>query len=228
MKKPLLYLLPGLDGTGKLLKNISSRLENNFRPIIISYPEEKLSYNELYEYVLGELPKKERFYLLGESFGGPLAVQIALEKQHQIEKLILCATFINNPIYIPESLVGFTQYLPLEYLPIELLESFLFSIDDDKEIKNAFKEVFKNLDMNIIRHRMSEVLKTQVPNNIEKLKNPILYLKGQKDFLILSHNYDRLKKILPQISSATFDTGHMVLQTRVEESAKAIEDFILT
>lgn len=79
-------LLPGLDGTGILFKPLTDVLSKDIDYLVISYPADRnLNYQELVEYVMGQLPKED-FILVGESFSGPIAYQIALRKPKTISQ----------------------------------------------------------------------------------------------------------------------------------------------
>lgn len=226
-KKPLLYLLPGLDGTGMLLEKFTIYARENFTPIIINYPEESLSYEELSEYVISQLPKDEKFSILGESFGGPLALNIALKKQKYIENVILCATFLDNPNYNLFGFSSFAHFIPLEYMPIEWFESFLFTYRNDENERKEFKKVFHSVPSYVIKNRMNQAFRAKTPEKISSFKKPIIYLMGKHDLLILNHNYERLKEFIPHLNKVELDTGHMVLQTKPKECVKIIESFML-
>ncbi|MFX9246871.1 alpha/beta fold hydrolase, partial [Acinetobacter baumannii] len=64
----------------------------------IAYPEHQpLGYQELLDLVLPTLPAG-RFVVLGESFGGPLAVEIAARFKERVAGLILAATYVRPPL----------------------------------------------------------------------------------------------------------------------------------
>jgi surfactin synthase thioesterase subunit len=73
-----LVLLPGLDGTGELFEPFLKALPSSLTSQVVSYPTEQyLTYKELVSLVQRVLPHKEPFVLLGESFGGPLSIEVA-------------------------------------------------------------------------------------------------------------------------------------------------------
>ena len=75
-----IILLPGLDGTGHLFEPFVHALPTEVEASVISYPADSaLSYTELVDFVSHKLPKED-FFLLGESFSGPIVYQLALPK----------------------------------------------------------------------------------------------------------------------------------------------------
>ncbi len=95
--KPILVLLPGLDGTGRLFTPLRRELPKEVEPIVLSYPPDTpLTYDDLCNFLAHELPT-DPFVLLGESFGGPLAILLAQRAKYYLKGIILCASFITNP-----------------------------------------------------------------------------------------------------------------------------------
>lgn len=93
---PLFVFLPGMDGTGQLLRTQLGYLEVAFdiRSLAIS-PADLTSWEELAEQVVQLIeaePKsgqRQPVYLCGESFGGCLALKVMQRAPHLIDRLIL-------------------------------------------------------------------------------------------------------------------------------------------
>jgi pimeloyl-ACP methyl ester carboxylesterase len=89
---PLFVFLPGMDGSGKLLRVQTEGLEKEFDIRCLAIPPDDLaSWEELAEQVVALVRTEldgdyERpVYLCGESFGGCLAMQVAL-RSHRLSK----------------------------------------------------------------------------------------------------------------------------------------------
>lgn len=96
-----LVLLPGLDGTGALFQPLLEHLPKDLKPIVVSYPgSDCLSYHELLPIVLRALPTDAPFVILGESFSGPLALMTAATCPRGLAGVVLCATFVRNPLLL--------------------------------------------------------------------------------------------------------------------------------
>src|SRR5450755_3555099 len=95
---PVLVLLPGLDGTGKLFAEFVQVLSPKVECVVVAYPKDQpMGYGELEGLVVSALPNNRPFVLLGESFSGPLAIRIAARAPKGLVGLILSVTFAKNP-----------------------------------------------------------------------------------------------------------------------------------
>jgi hypothetical protein len=94
---PLFIYFPGMDGTGKLLRPQIPSLERSFEVWRLSIPVDDLSDWEgmvakIIESIEGEFSSEipcRPIYLCGESFGGCLALQLAIAAPHLCDRLIL-------------------------------------------------------------------------------------------------------------------------------------------
>ena len=90
-------LLPGMDGTGTLFQEFVSILALERPVIVIAYPPDRpLSYTQLTSLVRAQLPTS-RFFMLGESFSGPIAIEISASESDRVPGLILVSSFARNP-----------------------------------------------------------------------------------------------------------------------------------
>ncbi|MEH1824794.1 MAG: alpha/beta hydrolase [Nostoc sp.] len=93
---PLLVYLPGMDGTGQLLRSQTVGLETGFDVRSLALPRKDLNtWDMLTKSVLdlidAELEKSSQrpVYLCGESFGGCLAMKVAIQAPHLFKRIIL-------------------------------------------------------------------------------------------------------------------------------------------
>lgn len=110
---PLLAFLPGMDGTGELLVGTARRLEERFRLVRFRYEDEgRAPGAELYVRLaataaealegLGAGPA----LVLAESFGGGVALQLALDAPERVRGLMLVNTFARYPRRVRARLGG--------------------------------------------------------------------------------------------------------------------------
>ncbi len=224
MQSILLVLLPGLDGTGLLFRPLLEALPANIKPIIVSYPSDKIvGYDELLPIVLWHLPKAAPFVLLGESFSGPIALKVAATKPNTLIGLVLCACFISCPYpFVPRCAKA-------------LIHPFMFQGLKRLAKINAYKGSKLAIDMfhaisqvqnRVLANRVREIIQVDVSQELASCHLPILYLQGTKDVVVLKGNLQRILKIKPDVRCASFDSSHMLLQTRPLQAVAAISDFI--
>ena len=97
MTKPILVLLPGLDGSGELFAPLVAKLAETVDTRIVRLPlDGEQTQRALAQRLLPLLPS-EPFALLAESFSGAVALELARLKPAGLQQLILVATFLRPP-----------------------------------------------------------------------------------------------------------------------------------
>lgn len=93
---PLFVYLPGMDGTGQLLRSQTAGLETGFDVRCLAIPRQDLTSwdvltNNVLDLIHAELEKSSQrvVYLCGESFGGCLAMKVAIKAPKLFKRLIL-------------------------------------------------------------------------------------------------------------------------------------------
>ncbi len=93
---PLFIYLPGMDGTGRLLRTQTAGLENSFDIRCFAIPSTDQSNwdeltNDLVDLIKAELQVQPQrsVYLCGESFGGCLAMKVLVAAPHLFSRIIL-------------------------------------------------------------------------------------------------------------------------------------------
>lgn len=131
---PLLIYLPGMDGSGLLLREQIPHLQTKFDLRCLSFPPEDRSdwedlVKQTIELIKNELKKNYHrpIYLCGESFGGCLALQIALKDPSLIQRLIVinsASAFRHQPLI--QWAVSFTQWIPNFFYNLSVFGLFNF------------------------------------------------------------------------------------------------------
>jgi pimeloyl-ACP methyl ester carboxylesterase len=158
-----LVLLPGLDGTGELFESFLKALPSSLTPQVVSYPTEQyLTYKELVSLVQSVLPRKEPFVLLGESFGGPLSIKVAALSPPNLRAVILCASFVSNPVppsltwaaSLPRPLLSLVGHLSV---PDMLVQFFAVGMDSPQDLLDLFHCVKKKVRPKVLAERVRAV-----------------------------------------------------------------------
>ena len=95
-KLPVVYL-PGIDGTGRLLYR-QERLLADFDVKCLSYPQDdKHTYSDLVALGVEALEATGPGVVVAESFGGAVALLVALQRPDLVRRLVLVNTFARYP-----------------------------------------------------------------------------------------------------------------------------------
>ncbi|MDX1915568.1 MAG: alpha/beta hydrolase [Methylophilus sp.] len=224
MQSTHIVLLPGLDGTGLLFQPFTEALPRHLIPIVLHYPTDKaLGYNDLLPRVLSQLPKGIPYFILGESFGGPLSLSVAAQKPEGLKGIILCATFVSCPYaWIPHWATWIVPSSIFGASPLIAKISAYFGAYYSATLYRALASVKST----VFAHRIREVIAVDVSRELAECQLPILYLQGKRDFVVPRSNLKRIMALNPSVQYSQLEASHMVLQNQPQEAAKVIDMFI--
>jgi pimeloyl-ACP methyl ester carboxylesterase len=222
-----IVLLPGLDGTGVMFEPLLAVLPAELEPIVIAYPHnESLGYNELLPRVLGALPTDKPFVLLGESFSGPLALMAAATCPPNLMGMILCATFVRNPVkWRPAWLKYFARPMFFRFFPAMSRIKAAFNRDATPELRELSARKLSTVHPSVLAHRVRSVLEVDVISQLLRCPVPILYLMGVRDRVVPGHNMRDIVRARPDVQVVRVPSAHWVLQSQPQLAADAIAQF---
>ena len=225
--KPTLVLLPGLDGTGQLFDAFVNALGTRAAVHIVRYPTSKsLGYEELERLVRAQLPSREPFFLLGESFSGPIAISIAASNPPLLKGIILCCSFASNPRPLFTNLKSVATLLPIHWAPRALLSYFLLGRFATGKWETALSAAIAQVAPSALRARLQAVLSVDVSQQLSSPTTPILYLRAKHDRLVPQQCDAHISRLAPQARIVEIESPHCLLQIAPEEAAKAVATFI--
>jgi len=226
--KPILVLLPGFDGSGRLFSPLHKELSRSKNTIVLSYPSDKvMTYSDLCHYLKDELPNTP-YVILGESFGGPLALMLSRFADENLKGIILCVSFIKNPQVLAEKLIR--PFLKPKHLqkktPSWHIKTMLTNgVTDDKLIRNIQKATAE-LTREVYFYRLREIADVDVTDLLENCDVPVLYMRADRDRLVYESSMKLVEKYANNLIVEKFDAPHMLLQTKPKEAAECIMRFI--
>ena len=217
MQSMHIVLLPGLDGTGLLFEPFTEVLPKHLIPIVLHYPTDKaLGYQDLLPRVINQLPQDAPFFILGESFGGPLALHVAAQKPAGLKGVILCATFVSCPYaWIPRWATWLVPSSIFGASPLIAKISAYFGAYYSATLYRALASVKSS----VFAHRIREVIEVNVSKELAECQLPILYLQGKRDFVVPKSNLKRIIALKPSVQYIQLEASHMVLQNQPQSAA---------
>jgi len=223
-----LVLLPGLDGTGVLFRPFLNVLPPDVEPVVASYPAQKpLSYAELLPLAQAALPVDEPFVLLGESFGGPLALRVAATQPRGLQAVILCGSFASCPFaLVPKWAGSLVRPWPFRAFPLFAKVKERLGLYATKEHYALSIEALTQVAPAVFAKRIREIIHIDVAAELRNCAVPILYIQAARDRIVPASNLRRILAIKPDVQSVAIDASHMILKTAPAAAARIILDFI--
>ena len=225
-RRTRIYLLPGLDGTAKLLDHFVGECPRDFEPVPIAYPSDRvLNYDALAEFIGKKIADDGPMILLGESFGGPLALRLASLKPKNLIGVVLVATFVRPPAptilrFLPWRL-GF-----LLRMPVYAIRAALAGKSALGELLQRARDVVRDVSADVLAARVRSALTVDAREWLRACPTPILYLAGKQDRLVKARSFATIRKIRPDVMRREIDAPHFVLQIAPAEAWRAIGDFV--
>ncbi len=221
-----LILLPGMDGTGLLLEPFLAALGPGFDVKVVRYPDQETwGYAELELAARAALPETGPFFILGESFSGPLAVRLAAAHPGRVMGLVLCASFIRNPRPALSWLKPFVRVLPLSIAPTALIAPWLLGARAPAPMRFALAKTLARISAATLKTRLRAAMEADVSAAFSGLDMPVLYLRAGRDRIVPRTASELAVRLNPRTRIIEIGAPHFVLQTAPAQAAQAIVNF---
>ncbi|MEI1378404.1 alpha/beta hydrolase [Nostoc sp. UHCC 0926] len=195
---PLLVYLPGMDGTGQLLRSQTAGLETGFDVRCLALPRKDLNtWDVLTKSVLdlidAELEKSSQrpVYLCGESFGGCLAMKVAIQAPELFKRIILinpASSFRLRPWLNWAS--QFTSLVPSGLYDVGALAllPFLSSLPRiSRSDRHELLKTMRSIPAETVLWRLSLLREFHIDDEqLSRLTQPVLLIAGASDRLLPS------------------------------------------
>lgn len=216
-------ILPGMDGTGKLLAGFAARLSPDFDTDIVAYPATAAStYDELSRFVQTRIPRGGDFVLVGESFSGPLAIRLAATRPPELKGLVLCASFASSPHAWLKPLATFLS-LPVPKPPTAWLMPFAMGRWATPEWSRRCDDAIATLPSSVASNRLAEVLRVDERGSLPLIACPLLYLQASHDRLVPPRCWHAIESAVPSARCVRLQGPHFILQHDPMGAAEAIK-----
>jgi pimeloyl-[acyl-carrier protein] methyl ester esterase len=217
-----LFILPGLDGSGFGLEAFCDALNTEFNVTVLRLPDTESDYQRLSDWAIAEIGKTPSFYLLGESFSGPLAIKVAARLGERLCGLILCATFAHAPVHAGAWLRRVLPLMPPIMPPHRVLSAVLFGDDSTDKWRSEFAATMRALDVRVAKARVSQALAVDVRKELLQAQARVLVLQSSRDRLLRANAFADLTATQRNVTIENIDGAHFLLQTRADECARAV------
>ena len=219
-----LVLLPGLDGTGRLFDRLEHALRGRIECLRMSYREvDRAGYEQFVDDVLSHIGSRP-CVILGESFSGPIAVEVATRAPQQVCGLILAATFLRAPL--PPWIIRTGARLDHSRIPFPIIRYAMMGRNADEATARDLAGVVKELPTLTVRQRLIAVAGSDVTGMVRTINCPILALHGRNDWIVPASTVSSGLKNMPNATVKLVPGPHMLLQCKAPEMAELIVEFV--
>ena len=246
---PVLLYLPGIDGTGlAAFKQFPVLMEHFNLMTFVTPPGDRSSYEDLVDIledfatgVLGRLPPSQPVYVMGESFGGILALSLAGRCPGTIDRVVLvnpATSFTQSlwplvgPIVLqtPPEMYGALPLLlaPVLGNPVNLLRSSLDGLDENSSLVQQALRLVEGavgllqqlpiladiLPRETLEHKLRLLQAGCDSVDYERVSQRVFILAGDQDLLLPSDKEaERLERLLARgYSRIEAGRSHALLQ----------------
>jgi pimeloyl-[acyl-carrier protein] methyl ester esterase len=217
-------LLPGMHGSGELFEAFIRATPGDVVPIVIPLPQLS-SYDTLLEEVRLHVPRSGSFFILGESFSGPLALRIASEIPGRVSGLILCNSFLAAP---RSSLLRFLPWSLIMAIPPpeSVIRRFLVGEHASSATVSAVQAAIAGTPSQVLASRMHSVFTLSATQILKSMRVPILCLRGTEDRLVPIGAVETIQRVAPHVQRTDIRAPHLLLQVAANEAWEAVQWFI--
>jgi pimeloyl-ACP methyl ester carboxylesterase len=222
-----LVLLPGLDGTGDLFKPFVDALRPDVATLTVNYSSPpQSSYEACLDTARLKLPRQGPFFLLGESFSGPIAIALAAARPPGLQGVILVGTFVTTPSPWLRWIAPLLRFTPTGRLPAAAMNHSLLGRFATSALQSQLHAAIAKVDPAIYRGRLMAIAKVNARADLTRVSVPMVYFRATHDRLVPPSASAELARLHPQLQIIDFDAPHMLLQCAPTAAARAAEEFM--
>ncbi len=238
---PPLVLVPGLAGGFELLGPLARRLARDFQVIAYQLRGEDDCFALRRRFDLGDLVADleefltwcglERPAVLGVSFGGVLALELAIRRPHRLAALVLQGVGARFEQGLLQRVAGtILSRFPLPNDSPFVNQFFRLLFGGKQEPGPLFDFVTGHCwhtDQGVMAHRFHLVEPYDVGQRGSRAKVPTLLLAGDRDLLVSRQSFGDLATALPTAHSVSLPgCGHLAFVTHPDRVAEEVRRFL--
>ena len=213
-RPPLIYL-PGLDGTGRLLHR-QPALYESYNVHCVAYPQDRpATYAELASLGITHLEQTGPGVVLAESFGGAVALTLALQRPDLVRRLVLINTFAYFPSRFLIHLAAWAgRFFPPRPSPPAsrgLRGPFFFAPDIPEEERQAWWQRTGDVPMRGFGYRLKLIAGLDLRSRLSSIEIPALVLVAPNDRVVPCRAGMELARLLPSAHVVKVRAGHAAL-----------------
>ena len=211
----MIWLLPGMDGTGLLYTRLREHLGSSQASTVARYE------GGTYEGIEASLPNALRApassdVLVAESFGGPLALRIAA--RHRVARVVLVASFVCAPRPLPPGRLVAALHPP----PKLGIRMGMLGRDADEALVAEVAETLKRVDGAVLGQRIEALRTIDARAELAAITADVIWPRATRDRLVPASATALARSVRPGLDVRAIDGPHLLAQRCPTEVAAAI------
>ncbi len=212
---PPLVLVPGMDGTGRLFYRQVPLLARSYRAATYRLRDEAASMDvlvaDLADVIASVAGRAQPAIVVGESFGGAVALSLAVARPDLVAALVVINSF---PRFLPQLRLHLAiltlRALPWQTMPmVRRLTAFrMHSKYTHRAELRRFMELTAATTRHGYRNRLRILTQYDVRQRLDQIRAPTLFLASERDHLVPSVEQARFMAARIRGSSLRVLTGH--------------------
>jgi pimeloyl-ACP methyl ester carboxylesterase len=196
---PLLVYIAGLDGTGELFYKQAPGLARSYRVATFRLREHgRFTYDDLTGDVAAVIKNtgESRATIVGESFGGTIAMQFAVRFPEMVERLVVVNSFPRfRPRWKIRIAAAFAPLIPPRFTWLLRRGANMLGLMLDgvsAEDRRRFFQTVRGVKHEGYARRLRLIAELDIENRLSEIQAPALFIAGAKDYLVKSVREARL------------------------------------
>lgn len=211
------WLLPGMDGTGRLFGPLRAALRADLRVRVMAYDAMHATYDEL----LAALPvPRSPVVVVAESFGGPLAVRLA--RRGGVSHLVLVASFVRAPWARGLGLASYALGL-LPRPPSLAVRLAMVGPGASATLVEDFHAAVGSVPRSTLAARVQSLARVDVRAELAALELPVTAIVASRDRLVPRSRAEEPGRIARRGEVVVLDGPHLLAQAEPAQVARVIE-----
>ena len=220
------YLLPGLDGTGRLFRGFCDAADPSHTTTVLPLPTNtQQDYESLARELSAVVAGASKAVVIAESFSGPIAVKIAARHPASVSAVVLVASFVTPPAPAVARLVPWSLILRLP-VPAFAARRLILGATARDDLVHALQRSVREVPPKILAQRIRELTYLNACKELFAVKCPIMYLRPSADRLVPKHCIDALRESKADLEFREIEGPHLILQREPVNAWCAISDFL--
>ena len=190
---PLLVYVAGMDGTGELFFKQARLLRRRYKVATFRARDGRdFGYDDLTTDIASIIRDAgfQRAIMVGESFGGTVALNFALERPEMVERLVIVNSFPRFRGRIRIRLAAWlTAHLPFKRMWMARVVASSLGLFVDcvgASDRRRFFDAVKTVRQESYVRRLELIASLDIENRLSEISAPTLFIAGKRDLLVRS------------------------------------------